>query len=369
MTISKGLSRRFTAILITLLLLLTSAGCNGASGGQTISGPTKTVTDLLGRDVEIPEDAERVICMYASTAHMMALLNRGERIVGAADGVTRDQMMITMYPALEDVPTPYHEGAVNAEEVMALNPDLIIIKREMYEKDTEKQKLDDLGIPYVVVDYLSVEELKTSIRIMGNVFGEQEKAEAYIAYMEQTFSEVEARLQGISETDRPRVYHAITEATKTDLVDSLCADIMDRAGLIDVSAAAGTTSLGRNATVTLEQIYSWDPDAIVCNEYAVADYIKANKKWNGLSSVQNNQVYTLPIGATRWCHHGSMEPHMAVLFLAKTFYPDRFEDVNLWEITRQYYADFFGMTLDDAALDKIFSGRGMRESSPTLEME
>ncbi|MBQ8082773.1 MAG: ABC transporter substrate-binding protein, partial [Clostridia bacterium] len=173
----------------------------------------------------------------------------------------------------------------------------------------------------------------------------------------------------IPDNEKPRVYHSITEATKTDIIDSLCADIISTAGLIDVSAAAGTTALGKNATVTLEQIYNWDPDAIICNEYAVADYIKANQKWSGLKAVRDNKVFTLPIGATRWCHHGSMEPQMGVLFLAQLFYPDRFQDVDLRETTRQYYADFFGMTLDDATLDKIFSGRGMRESSPTLEME
>lgn len=370
MTAVKNVTARLAALALVLLLLVSSAACGGSGGGGSApSGPMKTVTDILGREVSVPQDAKRVICMYASTAHMMAMLDKGDTIVGASDGVTRDQMMITKYPAIEDVPTPYHEGAVNAEEVLALDPDLILIKREMYEKDTEKQKLDDLGIPYVVVDYLTLDELKKAIEVMGNVFSESEKAEAYIAYMEKTFADVEARLQGIPDSEKPRVYHSITEATKTDIVDSLCSDILTRAGLIDVSAAAGTTSLGKNATVTLEQIYNWDPDAIICNEYAVADYIKANQKWSGLKAVRDSKVFTLPIGATRWCHHGSMEPQMGVLFLAKTFHPDRFQDVDLRETTRQYYADFFGMTLDDATLDKIFSGRGMRESSPTLEME
>ena len=95
----------------------------------------------------------------------------------------------------------------------------------------------------------------------------------------------------------------------------------------------------------------------------------ANVKETNDTADEAGKVFTLPIGATRWCHHGSMEPQMGVLFLAKTFHPDRFQDVDLRETTRQYYADFFGMTLDDATLDKIFSGRGMRESSPTLEME
>lgn len=369
MTKQRLLSTRAVAILLLLCFLFSGAACSGGFGGGRLTGPTKTVTDVLGREVKVPEDPQRVICMYASTAHMMAMLDKGDRIVGAADGVTRDQMMVTKYPEVEQVPTPYHEGAVNAEEVLALDPDILLIKQEMYEKETERQKLDDLGIPYVVVDYYSIDELKKAVRVMGTVFSEEEKAEAYVRYMEDTISDVVNRLSEVPEEEKPRVYHSITEATKTDIVDSLCAEIMKAAGLVDVSAAAGVTDLGKNATVTLEQIYRWDPDAIVCNEYAVTDYILSQPKWSGLSAVQNKKVYTLPIGATRWCHHGSMEPHMGVLYLAQLFYPDKFPDMDLGQTVRRYYAEFFGMELDDATLNKIFSGKGMRESSPTLEME
>lgn len=360
--------QRFFAALLALLFLLLCTACNG-SGTNTANGPTKTVTDWVGRNVQVPTDPQRVVCMYASTAHMMALLDKGERIVGASDGVTRDQMMVTKYPAVADLPTPYHEGAVNAEEVLALDPDLLLIKEEMYLKDNERQKLDDLGIPYVVVDYYDLDGLRKAIKVMGEVFGEEEKAQQYLSYMDEQFSYVEGRVKDVSEVDRPRVYHSITESTKTDIVDSLCAQIFHAAGLINVSADSGLTDVGKNAMVTLEQIYNWDPDAIVCNEYAVTDYILTQQKWSGLKAVQNKAVYTLPIGATRWCHHGSIEPQMAVLFLAKTFYPDRFEELDLRGTVRTYYADFFGMQLDDDTITKILSGKGMRESSPTLEME
>ena len=365
----KPMLKRSCALLLVLLFLFSAAACGGAGGSGGGNGPAKTITDCIDREVNVPEDPQRVICMYASTAHMMALLDKGDLIVGASDGVTRDQMMVTKYPSVEQVPTPYNEGAVNAEEVLALDPDLILIKREMYQNDTERAKLDDLGIPYVVVDYYSLSELKRAITVMGNVFGEEAEAADYISYMEQTIADVQKRLEDVPETERPRVYHAITESTKTDIVDSLCAEIFHAAGLINVSADSGLTALGKNATVTLEQIYQWDPDAIVCNEYAVTDYILAQQKWSGLKAVQDKKVYTLPIGATRWCHHGSMEPHMGVLYLAQLFYPDRFTDLDLGQTVRQYYERFFEMPLDDATLNKIFSGRGMRESSPTLEME
>lgn len=360
--------KRLIAALLAVLCLLLCAAC-GESGGNGTTGASHPVKDCVDRTVQVPDDAQRVICMYASTAHMMAMLDVGDRIVGAADGITRDQMMTTKYPAIENVPTPYHEGSINMEEVMALDADLILVKKEMYWNEGEKEKLEKSGIPYLVVDYYSIDELKQAITVMGEAFQKTEKAEGYIAYMDKTFQMVKDRCADIPEEQKPRVFHSINQATKTDIVDSLCAEIIDMAGLVDVSSSAGVTDLGKNATVTLEQIYSWDPDAIICNEYAVADYILAQQRWNGLKAVQNKAVYTLPIGATRWCHHGSMEPQMGALFLAWKFWPDRFSDLDWNTELKTYYAEQFGMTLDDATIQKILSGRGMREQSPTLTFE
>lgn len=360
--------KKVLALFLTLLFAVSAAAC-GNAGRSTSSGATKTITDFIGREVKVPEDPQRIVCMYASTAHMLAMLDKGDKIVGAADGVTRDQLMLTKYPAIEDVPTPYHSGSVNAEEVLALDPDLLFIREDLYSSEGEREKLDKLGIPYVVVDYYTLDELKKAIRVTGAAVGEEEKAEAYIAYMEKAIADVGAKLQGLSDEEKVRVYHSLNQATRTDIRDGICAEIMDAAGVIDVSATAGMTDIGKNVTVTLEQIYNWDPAAILCNEYAVTDYINAQEKWGGLQAVKDKKVFTLPIGATRWGHHGSMEPQMAVLYIAQLFYPDRFPDLDLGATVKQYYADYFGMQLDDATLTKILAGRGMRESSPNLAME
>lgn len=363
-------SSRAMSLLLSLLMLLTVLSAGGCSRNKPrISGPSKTVTDCAGREVEIPEDPQRVIAMYASSAHMMAMLDVGDRIVGAADGVRRDQLMTTKYPDIENVPAPFHEGEINVETVMELNADLLLVKQGTYADEGTRDVLERTGVPYVVIDYTNLAELQKAIGIMGEVFGKQELASAYLQYMEDTFADVERRIADVPENERPRVYHAINQATRTDIRGSLGQEIFHAAGLFNMSADSGATDTGKNTVITLEQIYAWDPAALVCNEYLVTDYIKSQKKWAGLTAVQNGSVYTLPIGATRWGHHGSMEPHMAALYLAQLFYPDRFADLDLRETVRSYYKDYWSMELDDDTMDKILSGRGMRESSAELAME
>lgn len=142
---------------------------------------------------------------------------------------------------------------------------------------------------------------------------------------------------------------------------------MNRAKVRDISVDKGTVADGKNAYVTLEEIYNWDPDAMVNNESSVTEYILSDTKWKGLSAVKNKKVYTLPVGATRWCHPGSMEAHMGVLAVAYTFYPEKFRVFDMEKYVSDYYKEYFGLDLDKKTIKKILSGEGMRVSNSPVK--
>lgn len=384
--------KQITAILLVLLLAMAMAGCGGSGQSASSSGKTKTVTDSMGRTVEIPENPQRVACLYATAAHMMAMLDEGDKIVGCPNGVKSDVLMQMKYPQITETATPHQEGAINVEELLNIEADLAMISYSLAESEGEMAKLDEMGIPYVVVDYTNIQELKAAVRTAGAVFGKEEKAEKYLDFFDETIDLVDQRLEpvlgkgskagtkgkdGESETDGkagadeakqklPRVYHSVNEATRTDPEGTICSEIMERAGVEDISVSQGMSSAGKNAYVTLEEIYKWDPDAVIANEYSVTDYILSDSKWEGLTAVKKKRVYTLPVGATRWCHPGSMEAHMGVLAVAWQFYPEQFKDFDLEKYTRDYYQEYFDLELDDKTVAKILAGEGMRASnSPT----
>lgn len=362
------MKNRIISILLVFVFVFSGTSCT-ASRQDGTDGATKTVVDCFDRTVQIPKNPKRVTCMYASTAHMMAMLGKEDLIVGCVDGIKRDVYMRYRIPDIDSLNEPYKNGSINAEELVEMNTDLVLLRSDVAMSESEMEKLDKLGIPYVVVDYYSIDQLKKCIRLMGDIFDEKERAESYIKFMEDTFKLISDRVSGIKDENRYRVYHAITEATKTDVKGSICGEIMDIAGLVDVSIENGLTSTQKNTTTTLEEIYKWDPYAIVANEYLVADYMRAQKKWQGLTAVKEGRVYTLPIGVTRWCHHGSMEPQMGSLFLATLFYPDLFSDFDMDSYIKNYYENFFGLVLSDEDLKGLLSGTGMRKLNPSLEME
>ena len=358
------MKKKIISIMLILVMLISITAC-GSSGGS-FKGATKTITDCAGRRVEIPKEPQKVACLYASTAHMMAMLDEGDKIVGAPSGVKSDVLMQLKYPQISEVATPYQEGSINVEELLRIEADLALVRYSTASNKGEVEKLEKVGIPYVVVDYRSIEELGEAIRVMGSVFNKEEQAQKYIQFQKDTIEMVGEKLKGVPEKSRPSVYHSVNEAIRTDGEGDICGEIMNLAAVKDISIEKGVQAGGDKTYTTLEEIYKWDPAALIAYESSVTDYILSDSKWEGLTAVKNKDVYTLPVGATRWCHPGSMEAHMGVLAVAKLFYPQQMQDIDLELYTSDYYQDYFDLKLDHNAVKKILSGEGMRISnSPT----
>lgn len=355
----KKTSSLLCCLLMVTLLMTFSSGCQKQN--PTAAVPTKTIVDCLDREVVIPDDPQRVACLYASTAHIMAMLGQEAKIVGIPNGIKRDVLMSYKRPDIATVSVPFNDGAINIEELLATNTDLVLLRQSTAENAGEIEKLDKAGIPWVVIDYASLDGLQKAITVTGQVFNQEQRAADYNAAAEQTLALISQRVSDLPQSTRPRVYHAVNEAARTDRAGDLCSQITDAAGIINVSIQGGNLITDAEKTMTtLEQIYSWNPDAIIANDINASNYMLTDPKWSGLRAVTEQRVITLPVGVTRWGHPGSMEAHMAALFIAKTFYPDQFSDVDLAQTVKDYYLQWFDLNLSDADVTAILSGQGMR---------
>lgn len=354
--------KKTVVFILVIALLLFFSACGSDSSGAGLEN-TKVVSDCLGREVHIPEKPENVTVLYASTAHMMAMLDEGEKIVAAPRGVKSDELMIMKYPDITHVPTPAEENSINIEELANLNTDLALIRRSTFENEGETEKLDKLNIPYLVVDYESIAELKEAVLVMGQVFDKNDRASEYIDFLEKTIDMVVDNIADVSKADYPNVYHSVNEAIRTDSDNDICMEIMELSGVKNAASGKNLNSEDNKNYTTLEEIYNWEPYAIIANEYSVTEYILSDSKWSGLSCVKSGRVYTLPVGATRWCHPGSMEVHMGVLAVADMFHPNEMGEIDMKEYTKDYYKEFFDLELEDELIEKILSGKGMRLSN------
>lgn len=341
-----------------------SSASSGSAGSAAAQG-TQTVTDCVGRQVTIPVNPARISGLDSFTGELMVMIGAGPQLAGVPMGVASDELLLELYPQLRDVPAPMSNGAVNMEELMASNPDVVIVKRETYEAEGQAQQLDASGVPYVVVGYVSMDEQIAMMRLVSQVCGgqAQERAESLAELYEDTIEECARRTEDLPSAQRVRVYHAINALTMTDGATSVGADWISAAGCVDVSTEHPEIATTTDYTTTLEQIFEWDPDVFICNSADTSDYLLSKDSCAGLRAVQDGRVHTIPVGATRWGQRGSVETWLAMLWLGATVYPELYKDFDLQEYVITYYRDYLGIEVDGELYQMMLSGRGLRKAS------
>jgi iron complex transport system substrate-binding protein len=335
-------------------------GCDQADVTERDSPATVNITDCAGRQVEIPAKIERVACLCPEAAYTLAMFGQGDKMVAVAGGVKRDMIMTDLYPGIKDLPVPKSSGVINIEELIGTRPDVVFVKRDTSGSEAETEKLEKVKIPFLVVDYNSIEEQLYAVEMIGQVIGENEKAQQYKEYYQDCIKRAQDRIQDIDPQQRVRVYHSFNEATRTDVAGSLSDDWLKAAGAYNVSGQAKLKLLEGKYYAGLEQILLWDPEIILVNEMGVDDYIMTNKQWASLQAVKNKKVYKLPSGISRWGHPSSPETPLVILWTAKTLYPERFNDLDMAQECRSFYKEFFGLELSDEVIQNILFGEGMR---------
>lgn len=362
----KTIKKNMGLMALLILMLFITAGCGNKEAEQSKSTAPGhdviTVTDCMDRKVQVPVTINRIACLCPESGHAVAMLGQGDKIVAVVEGLKRDVLLTEMYPSIKNASVPRTNGMINIEELVKSNPDLIFIKGETARNDGEVEKLKKAGIPYLVVDYNSMEEQQKAIEMIGQSIGAKEKAFKYADYYRNCVERVSKQVKDIPESSKVRVYHSINEATRTDMKGTLTADWTRAAGAYNVSVNANLRMLEGKYYASLEQILLWDADVFLVNEPGVPEYIMTNNQWAPLKAVKNHRVYQMPNGISRWGHPSSLETPLAVLWTAKTLYPDKFTDIDMIAEVKYFYSQFFNYPVSNELALEILNGKGMREA-------
>ena len=185
----------------------------------------------------------------------------------------------------------------------------------------------------------------SSLRIMGEVVGKQERAEEVIAYIEATMQDLENRTADIPESERKTVYvGGVSSAGAHGIISTEPAyPPFLWVNANNVAAGMGTD----HADIAKEALVDWDPEYIFIdigtlqlgNEGAIGE-LKNDTSLTGLSAVKNGKVYgVIPYNF----YSTNYESVLAnAYFVGKVLYPDRFEDIDPEAKADEIYTFFLG---------------------------
>ena len=368
----KNLFRFLCSVLCVSML----AGCSTsvsstdteASASASAAPAVITITDHADNTVEVPADIQRiaVVGIYPLPSVLSVFFNSAEKIVAMPkQSLTAAQngLLGQLYPEILNVPTDAVSGdSVNTEELLSLNPDVVFYSAS----DTAAgDALKNAGFTAVAVsvnkwEYNAIETLNQWISLLSQMFPENDIADKVSTYSNDTYNMIQERVSSTSEEDKARIF-VLFQYTDTNMLTSgknffgqwWC----DAIGAVNV---AEELEKDNSVSVSMEQVYAWNPGVILVTNFTSAqpndlyENTIGSNDWSGIQAVQDKRVYKMPLGIYRSYTPGADTP-ITLMWLAKTVYPELFEDIDVTQEAKDYYKEIFGIELSDEQVESIFA--------------
>lgn len=266
--------------LIALLLALALAVSTFAALAEDA---TVTVTDMYGREITLTEPATRIVALTASDCEILCALGCEEMLVGRGEYCDYPESIL-------GVPAVQSGMETNVEQIIALAPQVVLMS-DMAQEPEKVEALENAGIRVVVSNAQDIAGTYTAIRMIGQLMGKDDEAEALVADMQATFDDIAAK----SENSGKTVYFEVSPL-EWGLWTAGANTFMD-----ELAAMCGLTNAFADvdgwAAISEEQVLERDPDYIVTITMywgegpTPVEEIKGRVGWEGLKAVTGDAVY------------------------------------------------------------------------------
>ncbi len=359
--------KRTLAMLLALALVLSlAAGCGAAPAPEKgtdapdQASATRIVTDMAGRQVEIPLSIDKV---YGSgTVSPIFLYSLApEKLLGWSYDLNAIERSIIL-PQYQDLPNFGSKDAVNYEAIIAAAPSIAINCGTINDKlisdcDALSQSL---GIPVLAVDN---DLLRTAdaFRFLGDVLGVKDRAEQLAAYCDATFLDIAA--MEIAEEDQVRVYYGNGEGSlETAPAGSSHGQLLDLVRAINVADLE--LGDGSRVQISAEQLLAWDPDVILVIGEAKANLSGGSEAqrllndpmFTTLKAVREGKVYGVPNAPFNWVDRPPGPNRIiGVRWLSGLLYPE-YLNFDADEAVREFFSLFYHVELTQELQAKLYAG-------------
>ena len=376
--------KRIVSFVLALILVISLCACGKQEvpevqteapvAAATETSAEITVTDMIGREVTvIPGSYRRVVCIGAGALRMYSYIGDVALLCGVED---IDNTSLSDRPMMFDsVARPYvlaygdvfntlpscgvggpMAQTAEAEKILSCNPDIVISEFEDVEKEDALQ--EQLGVPVITLKTGSKgvfdEAFAGSMALLGQIFGEEEKAADLVAYVEAEAAEISARTADIADEDKPSVYVCGLGnwGTTDHLMTAEKYISFQIANVKNVLTDTGTQGIQPIEEEKFVSIGS-DMDMIIMDAAAVKNiaplYQEDPTMFDTCKAWADGEVYLEMAYNAYYTNY-----EIALIntwFIAKSVYPEAFADIDLTEKTNEVTQKFFGMDL----ADKIFA--------------
>lgn len=281
-------------VILLMTLIITITGCGKKVDTPSTKVPTNevesttsesfTIEDMAGREITFDKVPEKMVALLASDVEILYRLGVEEKIIAVGE--------FCNYPseALEKEKITTGES-LNIEQIVALQPDVVIIGKMAQTKDQNK-KLEDAGIKVFVTDANSIEETYQSIDLLGKISGKSEEATKLIDDMKSDIQTI--RNKASEKASNKTIYFEVSPLVYglwTTGKDTYMQELCDIVGAKNIfSDVTGWTE------VSEEQVIDRNPDYILTvtmfyeDGMTPTEEILSRKNWSDITAIKNQGI-------------------------------------------------------------------------------
>lgn len=357
--------KKIVTMLLMLSMLLAMAACAGApeaaptasqadetTAANTVSQETapetRIITDSMDRNVEIPYSVERIVCVGVGALRYTCYVGGADRVVGVEDYETKPGMSrlynYVNFDLFQNLPVTGTNGEPFVEEIINVDPQVIVMSS--YASQDPDELSQKTGIPVVVVpgsDTTLDEKAYVTIRILGELYQLEDRAEDLTAYLKSIQKDLDDRTASIAEDAKPTCYvggvsfkgHHGFEGTEA---------YYGPFELIHAKNLANTTGQTGAFNIDVEQVLSWDPEIIFLDFNGMnlinEDYAAHPDFYKALTAVQEGKVYSQ---ISFRSSASNLETALAdAYYAACVMYPQQFQDIDPVEKAGEIFTKLLG---------------------------
>ena len=340
--------KKLLTMMLVFALLFTA--CNNPTPPQE-EDPIKTFsfTDSVGREVELPENIER-IAASGQLSQMYLFPLCPELLIGIANPWVEESLIYVPeeYRELPVLGQFYGTGTMNMEEVIKAAPQVIIDVGEA-EKSMGKDMdeiMEQVNIPTIHIE-ASSSLSPEAFRTLGKLLKREEKAEELAVFIEETLNLVETTIQGREKKDV--LYLLGNKGLQTLAETSFHAEALDLVAN-NVAVVEQVSFKGSGNEIDFEQILLWQPEVLFFAPDSIYEQIATDQTWQNLAAVKNGNYHYVPGLPYNWVTNPpSVNMYLGLLWLTDLLYPEQ-ENFDFSSKAQEYYKIFYDY---DLSLDEL----------------
>lgn len=274
---------------LAIILLLNPISCKK----NTTNNQNKNeiiLTDMTGQEISISIPVKKIVALTPSDCEILYAIGAENTLVGRGQYCNFPSEIVKISPLQSG-------NEINMEEIIALKPDLVIIGIMGHRKE-QTATLEKAGIKVFATKGENIDDVYSSIKLLGKITGKEKNAKQIIEKMKIDFSNIaeKSNLQNNNQNQPKKTIYFEVSPLEHGLWAAGSGTFIDM-----IAQLNGVTNIFSDvkgwAQVSQEEIIHRNPSFIVIiamyseDSKKTEDEILSRKGWQNIDAVKNKAIF------------------------------------------------------------------------------